>query len=123
FCGLKVGEWTVPVVEMVKTGDEPSRSVILVADKGRGDPATVTGARRWLDDGARVLAVDPFYLGEAKVAEKDYLFALLLAAVGDRPLGIQATELAAVARWVQDGRKGGTVALAAEGPRSSVMAL
>jgi hypothetical protein len=123
FWRLKVGDWTVPVVEMVKTADEPSRSVILVADKGRGDAATVTSARRWLDDGARVLAVDPFYLGEAKVAEKDYLFALLLAAVGDRPLGIQATEIAAVARWVQDGRKGGTVALAAEGPRSSVMAL
>src|SRR5207248_10572930 len=46
-----------------------------------------------------------------------------LAAIGDRPLGLQATEVAAVARWAKAERKAGPVSVVADGPRTSVMAL
>jgi dienelactone hydrolase len=113
------GAWTVPAVELVR-GD-PKKTAILVADGGRR--STATEAERLLDAGHRVLAVDPFYFGESKIAEKDYLFALLVAGVGDRPLGLQASQVAAVARWSLAQHKTGPVTLVALGPRSGTFAL
>jgi hypothetical protein len=108
-------------VELVKESSEPKSAAILVGDKGRKELAKE--ARTLLEKGVRVFVVDPFYVGESKVIEKDYLFALLLASLGDRPLGLQATELSALARWARDDRKTGPVAIVAEGPRTCVMAL
>ena len=68
------------------------------------------------------LAVDPFYFGEARPERQDYLFALLLATVGDRPLGIQASQLAAVARW-SAAEMGKPIKVVAVGPRLSTVAL
>jgi len=70
-----------------------------------------------------VVAVDPFYFSESRIPARDYLFALLVAAVGERPLGLQASQLMAAARWLQAGRKAGRVTLVAWGPRSSTFAL
>lgn len=116
---LTFGGWSVPVVELSRGA--PKSSVLLVADAGREGAAAV--ARERLDRGERVFAVDPFYVGEAKVAEKDYLFALMMSAVGDRPLGLQASELAAVARWAVKERAAGPPSIIAIGPRTSTMAL
>ena len=116
-----MGDWSLPVVELVRDGSEPKATTLLLSDKGRKEASA--SARDLLDAGQRVLAVDPFYVGESKVIEKDYLFALLLASVGDRPLGLQASEIAAVARWARSERKAGPVPIVAEGPRTSVMAL
>src|SRR4029079_8774791 len=88
---------------------------------GRG--ATGAAVHQWLNQGYRVVAMDPFYFGEARINERDYLFALLVASVGDRPLGIQSSELAAVARWLARERKAGPVIIASQGPRTSLMAL
>ncbi len=111
------GAWTVPVVELVR--GEPKATAILLNDAGRkADPVN---AERLLAAGNRVLAVDLFYFGEAKLPVKDFLFALLLSAVGDRPLGVQASQLAAVARWAKG--KGGPVTVVAVGPRLSTVAL
>ena len=75
------------------------KTAILVADAGRGFMADE--AARLLADGFRVIAVDPLLWGESKIKaqDPDYLFPLFLAAIGERPLGIQAAQLAAVARW------------------------
>lgn len=118
---LDIGGWSVPVVEMTPDGATPKASVLLLADGGRKDSAEL--ARTLLGSGRRVLAVDPFYVGESKIAEKDYLFALLLACVGDRPLGLQATQIASVARWARSKFGGTPISLVADGPRASVMAL
>lgn len=111
--------WTVPAVELVQ--GEPKKTAILLADAGRAGAAAQAG--KLLADGYRVLAVDPFYFGESKIAQRDWLFALLLATVGDRPLGIQASEVAAVARWAAAKWKDGPATLVAVGPRSSVFTL
>ncbi len=112
------GAWTVPVVELSR--GEPKRTAVLVNDAGRkADPVN---AGRLLRAGWRVLAVDPFYFGESRLAQHDFLFALLLAACGERPLGVQASQLAAVARWSAEEHKG-PVTVVAVGPRVSVAAL
>ena len=61
-------------------------TALLVNDAGR--KADSVNAERLLKAGYRVLAVDPFYFGESKIEQRDFLFAILVAAVGDRPLGI-----------------------------------
>ena len=76
-----------------------------------------------LAEGSRVVAVDPFYFGESKIKSKDFLFALLVSSVGERPLGVQASQLGAIARWLSDDRKAGDVTLVAVGPRTSLIAL
>ncbi len=50
-------------------------------------------------------------------------FTQLLAAIGDRPLGIQAAQLIAVARWLSARAGAGRVRLESTGPRSQVTAL
>lgn len=116
---LKIGEWSVPVVEM--TAGETRATVLLLADSGRKSVADE--ARSLLADKNRVLAVDPFLIGESRIAEKEYLFALLVAAVGDRPLGIQASQIAAIARWARQEHPAEPVKVAASGPRTGTMAL
>jgi dienelactone hydrolase len=116
---LLLGEaWHVPVVELFE--NEPKKTAILVADSGRAKAAAETV--RLLGAGYRVLAVDPFYFGESRIAERDFLFALLVAAVGERPLGIQASQVAAIARWSAERHKQ-PVTVVAIGPRSSLFGL
>eukprot|EP00913_Durusdinium_trenchii_P008874 g8340.t1 len=80
------GSWTVPAVELFR--GNPKQTTILLADGGRA--AAAEQAEALLKAGHRVLAIDPFYFGESKISKRDFLYALLISAVGDRPLGIQA---------------------------------
>ena len=119
FWKLKVNyEWTVPVTELSR--GETTNAVIVLADKGRAGAAVEI--ENFLSAGRRVYAVDPFYFGESKISSHDYLFALLIAAVGDRPLGQQASQIIAISRWAQS-TNGGPVTVAAIGPRTSLIAL
>jgi dienelactone hydrolase len=106
-------DWTVPAVEMSRGGS--GSPVILFGDQGRA--ALASEAQRLIDEGKRVIAVDPFYFGESKIAKRDFLFALLISSVGDRPLGIQASQIGAIARWLKT-----PVSVEAFGPRSSLIA-
>lgn len=111
--------WTVPAVEL--TPARARGTAIVLADAGRA--ANVAAASRWLSKGYRVVALDPFYFGESKISEKDYLFALLVAGVGSRPIGIQSAELAATAAWIRAQRGDEPVVVSASGPRTSIVAL
>lgn len=120
FWRLKVdGAWTVPAVELAR--GEPRETTLLIADTGRKSAAAA--AERLLGQGRRVLAVDPFYFGESALGSPAVPFALLVSAVGERPLGLQAGQLAAIARWSQTEYGAGPVRLAANGPRCGVIAL
>lgn len=117
---VRVGnDWTVPVAEFAP--GTPQGTTVLIADAGRSKLAAEVD--RLLKAGQRVLAVDLLGFGEAKIPKHDFLHALLIAAVGERPLGVQADQLAAVARWAAQEFKGAPVALAAHGPRTSLIAL
>ena len=110
--------WTVPAVE-IEMG--PSNgTVLLVADGGRQSASGE--AREWLRKGRRVIVVDPFYYGESHTEGNDWLWSILIAALGERPLGVQAGQIAAAARWALD-RHDAAVQVDAVGPRTSLAAL
>jgi hypothetical protein len=111
-------EWTLPAVELSK--GEPKGTTLVLADEGRGSTAALV--EKLLADGQRVVVVDPFYLGENKIKSRDYLWGLLISTVAERPLGVQASQIAAAARWLKSER-GGDVSVVSVGPRTSLMAL
>ena len=116
---LRAGDhWTIPAVELARSGS--NGTTILIADAGRKDTRAI--AEELLARGRRVLAIDPFDVGESKIVEKDWLWNLFISAVGDRPTGIRAAQLAAVARW--SGSRGqGPISILAIGPSASTSAL
>ncbi len=117
---LKLGDdWTVPMVELWRGA--PKDTVCIVGDEGKASVADkVEGL---LTDGHRVLAADLFYMGECKLDDRGYLFAMFVASVGGRPLGVQADELQAVAAWTESQFGGPLSEVQANGPRASLAAL
>ena len=119
-CRFRIGaEWTVPGVEFAPAGAKAT--VIVVADAGRKTAADEV--RRQLAAGRRVIAIDPFYWGESSIKNRDYLWALMISTVGDRPLGVQAAQLAAIARAVEAEQGGKPPSVVTVGPRASLAGL
>jgi len=117
---LKIGDaWTVPAVQFEPA--EAKSTVILVSESGR--KSVTAEVQKLLAENKRVIAVDPFYFGESHIEQRDHLFAILVASVGDRPLGVQAGQLAAIARWADAELKAGPITFEALGPRSSLFSL
>lgn len=120
FWKLHLDRWTVPVTELAPTTGAPKATTLLLNDAGRARAGD--DARRWLGEGHRVAAVDPWYFGESALGKQDFLFGLLVAALGERPLGLEAGQVAATARWLKS-RHGAPVQVVARGPRTSLIAL
>src|SRR6185503_4004435 len=117
---LRVGDsWEVPVIEFER--ERPGNTVLVISDAGRTNTAAEVTALR--DAGERVLVLDLFYFGECKIRSHESLFDLLLATVGERPLGVKAGQIAAVAQWAQARPEMAAPRVLALGPRSSVIAL
>ena len=116
-------EWTVPCLEFTTAGRAVGKTVLVVADAGKARVADEV--QRFLAAGYRVLAVDLLSWGESTVEAQDppYLYPLFLAAVGERPLGIQAAQLAAIARFARTAQPDAHLTVAAFGPRASMAAL
>jgi dienelactone hydrolase len=112
------GAWSVPAVELAP--GSPKGAAIVLADEGRA--AAAEAAAKLVADGQRVLVLDPWYFGEAKVVERDWLWGLMLGTVGERPLGVQAGQVLSVARW-WSATTGAPVRVAAIGPRTGLIAL
>lgn len=119
FWKLRMDHWTVPAVELEPDGVSRG-ATLVVADGGRR--MTAAAAQRLKAAGHRVLAVDPFNVGESALGRFSVQYALLTASLGERALGIQAAQVAAAARWLA-ARHGGPVEVASLGPRTSFAAL
>lgn len=118
---LKLGsDWTIPAVELSRANTSPKSTALVVNDAGRAKSAKMIG--ELLNAGQCVIALDPFYSGESKLGDHAYLLALLVAGVGERPLGIEAGQVAAAARWARDAHQS-PVTVVGVGPRSSIGAL
>jgi dienelactone hydrolase len=112
--------WSLPFVELTK--GEPKGTTIVINDAGRA--ASATRVDELLKAGQRVVVADLFYFGEAKPNPKDWLWALMLDTLSERPLGVQAGQLAILAGWAGDIKANEKpVAICAIGPRSSTIAL
>jgi hypothetical protein len=108
--------WTVPAIEFAPTGS--AGTTLILADAGRATLANEVD--ELLRQKRKVVAIDPWYFGESKIDIRDHLYALLVSALGERPLGIQAGQVAAVARWLK--QRDGSVAVTAYGPRTGLIA-
>ena len=107
----------------------------------RGAPLTIVlndngkkaaGAEKWdqtpevgdrLERGEQVLAVDLVFTGDASPDQPPSLFTQMLASAGERPLGLEAAQLAAIARWAAQRFHPAQVRLETTGIRSQVQAL
>ncbi len=117
---FKLGkDWTVLAADAMQ--GEPKETVLLVADGGR---ASVTPeAEALVDAGARVVVIDPLFFGEGAVDWNQVRFSIHISSAGERPVGIQASEIIAVARWLKKEQGVKSVKLVSIGPRSSQAAL
>ncbi len=112
-------DWTVPVVELVR--GTPIATACIAADGGR--TAVLGRIESLLSENDRVLAIDPFYLGESKFPKNGERLALFVSSIGARPLGVQADQLQAVVRWAARQFGKPVKQLIAVGPRISLAAL
>ena len=110
-------DWTVPGT--VITPANVKGTSLLVADLGRN--SQTVRIKALLESGQRVVAIDPFIFGESKIKRRDFLHVLLVHAVGQRALGIQSGQIAAVANWAKTEFQN-PVQLTSVGPRLSVAA-
>ena len=110
-------EWTLPATEF--TPAEFEATSLIIGDGGR--KALATEVKSLVEKKHRVIAFDPYYMGESKTPSRGFLFALMVSTVGHRPLGIQASQISAVSSWAKASVK--PVHLHAVGPRTSLMAL
>jgi hypothetical protein len=120
FWRITLGDdWTVPVVELCR-GTATGTSCVT-SDGGR--TAAVERIESLLSAGCRVLAVDPFCMGESKLEKNHQRFALFVTSVGARPLGVQADQIQAVTRWARAQFREPIQQYVAIGPRSALAAL
>lgn len=95
---------------------------ILLHDNGKKDLKEEASER--INRGEQVLALDILFSGDAsprKPSPADY--SLLLASVGDRPIGIEAAQLVASVEWLRNTSGAKRARLEATGMRSQVAAL
>jgi dienelactone hydrolase len=114
--------WTLPATVLTKSGASPDGVAIVVSDEGRAGAADLK--RKLADEGQRVIALDVLFVGECIASHgKPGFFGQLIGTVGRRPLGIQASQLAAAARLAARKYGVGAVTLVGAGRTSSVVAL
>jgi len=97
-------------------------STIVLNDSGKNAAALEVSSR--VNRGEQVLAADLLFTGDAtpeKPSPADY--ALLLTATGDRPIGLEAAQLIALARWLGVLARIPQVRIESTGLRSQVVAL
>lgn len=117
---LKLGDdWTIPVTELSR--NSPAKAALVIGDRGRSALSQEIAAL--LVSGHRVFAVDPLFIGELTIRERGYLWALMIATVGERPLGLQAGQVLSVADWIAGPRGMPELSLVTSGPNSSVIGL
>lgn len=77
---------------------------VVLNDGGRKDAANAIWDQApevadRMERGEQVLVVNLLFTGDAAPSQPSWLFTEMLAAVGERPLGMEAAQLTALARW------------------------
>ncbi len=96
-------------------------ATVVLHDGGRKGALNEVSDR--VNRGEQVLALDLLFNGDASPAPTAVGFAQMLATTGDRPLGIQAAQLIAAARWLREISGARKVRLESTGMRNQVAAL
>ena len=108
----------------------PNRAplTIVINDKGKKGAATEVWDQApevadRIERGEQVLALDLMGMGDASPDQPAELFAEMLAATGERPLGMEAAQLISVARWAQGELMPSRIRLEGTGIRSQMISL
>jgi dienelactone hydrolase len=96
-------------------------ATILLDDAGRGQTGAAAAAR--LSRGEQVLALDLALLGEAWSERETRRLQQNLYGLGERPIGLEAAQLLAAARWLAARSAPSTLRLETRGIRSQLVAL
>lgn len=100
---------------------QAASATIILNDKGKQEAASLASSR--VNRGEQVLAADLLFTGDASPVKPDPLgYAQMIAAVGDRPLGLEAAQLIALAEWLRNSGATG-VRVETSGIRSQLTAL
>lgn len=95
---------------------------IVLNDKGKKAAAATVSDR--LNRGEQVLAVDLVFTGDAAPKQEDFEeFPLLLAATGERALGVEAAQLITLAQWMRKNSGSQSIRVDSTGIRNQVAAL
>jgi len=94
---------------------------IVLNDKGYAAAGDVVAAH--VNRGEQVLALDTIFVGSAYPESPDPAdWPLLVASAGDRPLGLEAAQLAGVANWLRTSNGDRPVQVETDGIRTSIIA-
>lgn len=100
-----------------------NRPVTIVLNE-HGKKASAEEVSNRLNHGDRVLATDLLFTGDAAPNKEELEeFPLLLAATGQRALGIEAAQLIALAQWLKAKRTDTVIRVESAGMRSQLVAL
>ena len=101
-------------------GDTPA--TLVLHDQGKKNAAAEVADR--VNRGEQVLAVDLLFTGSSSPQNPDAsAYTQMLAAVGDRPLGLEAAQLITIVDWLRKTSGSGKVRLESTGRRSQTVAL
>lgn len=100
---------------------EPSPLTIVLNDQGRKAAGAEVSDR--VNHGEQVLVLDLLFMGEAWKDAEPSAYAQILDGLGDRPLGLQAGQLIAIAQWMKQHEGVTSLRLEATGMRSQVVAM
>src|SRR5206468_158818 len=96
-------------------------ATIVLNDKGKKVSDAAVSDR--VNRGERVLALDLLFTGDAAPQNPGlFSYAEMLAATGDRPLGLEAAQLIRLARWLAEDSGAGKVRIEVTGIRNQVVA-
>jgi hypothetical protein len=99
-------------------------AVATVVLNDAGKKAAYAAVSDRVNRGEEVLALDLLFTGDAAPAKPGpHHYAQMLATAGDRPLGLEAAQLVAAARWLRESVRPSSVRLDTSGVRSQVAAL
>jgi len=116
------GLFAVGVLVSAISAPESAPVTIVLDDRGRKAASAIVSDR--VNRGERTLVLDLLLRGEMVPGNPGVPeFAQLLAATGDRPLGIQAAQIIGIARWLCERSGAGQVRIESTGPRSQIASL
>jgi hypothetical protein len=107
-----------------KAIDAPPRAPLTIVLDDRGRAATGGAVSDSVNRGEQALALDLAFFGPAWAPDKSaWEYEQMLYAIGDRPLGIEAAQLVAIARWMAKSAGVRQARLQASGIRAQTVAL
>ncbi len=111
----------------VQTADRAPLTIVI-NDKGKKGAATEVWNRtpevaNRVERGEQVLAVDLMGMGDAAPVQTMDMFVEMLAATGERPLGMEAAQLIGITRWAQAEFAPPQIRLEGTGIRSQMISL